>query len=74
MLYQFIVDYCNSHNISIYKFESEAGIGNGLVMKWKNKKANPSMETMEKISKYTGISMLKLFKIYESKNKEGTQC
>lgn len=50
-----IQEYCKKNHISIYSFEEKAGIGNGTIAKWST--SNPSLSSLEKISKITGISL-----------------
>lgn len=52
--------YCNERNLSIREFEKLCCIGNGVIGKWKRGKAEPSIKTLSKISKCTGISIDKL--------------
>lgn len=58
MFYQKVIDYCTKNNISVMAFEQKCGLGNGAVGKWKNG-GNPSLGTLEKISKATKISVNK---------------
>lgn len=54
MVYQNVVNYCNNNNITISAFEKMCGIGNGVIGAWKGEN-NPSISSLEKISKKTGI-------------------
>ena len=55
MVYNKVVEYCNKKNLSIMAFEQKCGIGNGTVAKWKEKKYEPSVPTLQKIVKATQI-------------------
>ena len=57
MLYDRVVEYCQDENITISEFEKRCKIGNGTVGKWKDGKTQPSIATLSKISKWTGISI-----------------
>lgn len=48
-------NYCKTAGITISRFEKMCGIGNGSVGKWRKKKCSPSISTLLKIQKSTGI-------------------
>lgn len=52
-----IYEYCNNAGLTISKFEKLCGIGNGSVGKWRLHGSNPSMNSLSKIEKTTGIPM-----------------
>lgn len=54
MFYQKILDYCKSQKISLSAFEKKCDIGNGTISRWANG-SNPSIESLTKIAKTTGI-------------------
>lgn len=54
MVYQNVVDYCNSNNITISAFEKMCGIGNGVIGAWKEEN-KPSLSSLGKIADKTGI-------------------
>ena len=57
MLYDRVSEYCIEEGITISEFEKRCKIGNGTVGKWKDDKTQPTMKTLLKISKCTGISI-----------------
>ena len=57
MLYETIQEYCNEEGITIAEFEKLCKIGNGTIGKWKDDKTQPTIKTLSKISKWTGISI-----------------
>lgn len=54
MVYEKIVKYCEEHNMSIMAFEQLCGLANGVVGKW-NGELNPSLASLNKIVKATGV-------------------
>lgn len=63
MVYRQIINYCKKNNLSIAGFEKLCGIGNGTVGRWNpelDEPSKPSLDTLEKISKVTGISVAEL--------------
>lgn len=54
MIYKKIIKYCKANNLSVSAFEKKCGIGNGTVGRWKDG-SKPSLDTLEKIEKATGI-------------------
>lgn len=59
MIYKKITGYCEKHNMSICAFERKCDIANGIVARWKDDKSLPSLSTLQKIEKATGIPMKK---------------
>lgn len=59
VIYKKIIKYCEENNISIATFEKKCNIGNGTIGKW-GKGSKPSLDTLEKISKATGITVSEL--------------
>ena len=55
MIFERVVAYCVKHDMSIAAFERMCDIGNGAIGKWK--KRRPSMESLLKIEKATGIPL-----------------
>lgn len=55
MIYDKIVSYCEEKGMSIMAFEKMCDLSNGTVGKWKDKKLNPSLESIRKIVKATEI-------------------
>ena len=47
--------YCKNAGISVSRFEKICGIGNGIVGKWRNRGSSPSISTLVKIEKATGV-------------------
>ncbi len=50
-----INEYCSNAGITISRFEKLCGIGNGSVGKWKKHDSMPSLSTLYKIERATGI-------------------
>ena len=61
-----VKELCRLKGISQGRMEKEIGISNGASSKWKN--SSPSMEVLEKLSKYFGVSVDYLM---TGKEKEG---
>ena len=61
MIYQKVIKYCEENNISVSALEKKCGIGNGVIRKWRYG-SKPSLDTLEKIEKVTGISVSELIK------------
>ena len=55
MIYENVVVLCKIHNISISKLEKEVGLGNGTIGKWG--KVSPTVESVEKVANYFGVSI-----------------
>ena len=55
MFYKNVVAYCKENGLSISGFEKLCGIGNGVIDDWKNGNRNPSVATLQKMEKATGI-------------------
>lgn len=47
--------YCTSQKLSIYRFEKMCNLSNGCVGKWYSGKVKPSLKSLAKIEKVTGI-------------------
>ena len=54
-LFDRVKQLCAANGISQAKLEKEIGISSGASYKWKN--SSPSMEVLEKLSKYFGVSV-----------------
>lgn len=52
-----IDEFCAEHKISQTRFEREAGISKGLISKWKNGKATPRIDSLQKAADRIGISV-----------------
>lgn len=61
MIYQRIIQYCEEHDTTVAELEKKCSIGNGTIGKWKSGKV-PSLKTLEKIEKATGITVAELIK------------
>ena len=48
-------EYCENAGITICRFEKICGIGNGTVGRWRKNSSKPSLTTLFKIEKATGI-------------------
>lgn len=55
MVFEQVESYCQNANISIAAFEKLCGIGNGAVGRWKSGRVSPSIATLTKMEKTTGI-------------------
>lgn len=55
MIIENILNYCEGERLSIKQFEEKCNLANGLVGKWKSGVAVPSMPTLNKIVKATGV-------------------
>lgn len=55
MFYERVAEYCKDKGISIMEFEKKCGIGNGTVGRWKNDNSKPTVQTLIKIVKTTGV-------------------
>lgn len=53
MVYEQVVRYCKKEGITIHEFEVRCEMSNGAVGKWK--KHTPSISSISKVIKYTGI-------------------
>ena len=54
MTYKKIKLYCETHGISIRRFEIMCGLGNGVVDDWKEE-SEPALKSLKKIATATGI-------------------
>ena len=54
-LFDRVKQLCISKGTSLSKMEKEIGISSGASYKWKN--SSPSMEVLEKMSRYFGVSV-----------------
>ncbi|MBO7341000.1 MAG: helix-turn-helix transcriptional regulator [Lachnospiraceae bacterium] len=69
MNYSKIMEYCQKNDISISTFEKMCGIGNGTVARWNpelEKPSMPSLDSLQKITRCTGIPMAELLTGVES--------
>lgn len=55
MLYERIKGLCESKGIPITKVESEVGLKNGAIGKWKN--STPSALNLKAVADYLGVSV-----------------
>ena len=53
MLYEKVKEYCEENNTSISALEKKCGIGNGTIRLWD--KSSPSLTTLLKLEKGTGV-------------------
>ena len=54
MTYKKIKLYCETHGISIRRFEIMCGLGNGVVDDWREE-SEPALKSLKKIATATGI-------------------
>ena len=59
MFYQEVEEYCSQNGMNISSFEKMCGLGNGTVRLWKDDKNIPKLDTIQKMSKATGIPVNK---------------
>lgn len=61
MVYEKVLEYCRKNNLTIRGFEQMCSIGNGVVSAWGKGEnpSNPSIRTLEKMAKKTGIAIEK---------------
>lgn len=55
MIFEKVKAYCERNDLSISSFGKKCSIGNGTVSRWENDDSRPSLMTLEKIEKGTGI-------------------
>ena len=63
MIYSKVIQYCSDNNLSLSAFEQLCKIGNGTIGRWNpelEKPSKPDLNTLEKISNATGISLAEL--------------
>jgi len=54
---------CSQKPVSIAKLERETGIGNGTISRWDT--SSPSVENVQKVAEYFGISIGELLAVNE---------
>ena len=59
MIYEKVLSYCEKEGMSIAAFEKKCAIGNGVVRAWKDNNSHPSVSTLQKMEKCTGIPIAK---------------
>lgn len=64
IIYENIKALCDKKGISIMELEKTAGVGNGVVGKWRE--AAPMLSTLEKVAKALNVPVTKLLKDYPS--------
>jgi transcriptional regulator with XRE-family HTH domain len=65
VVYRNVVYFAKKKQLSITKLEELAGLKNGTIGKWnpeKEKPANPSLDSLAKLSKALGVSINRLLK------------
>lgn len=60
-----IREYCEKKHIPISRFEEKCGLGNGMVSKWENGVCFPTIVSLIKIERGTGIKLRTWLKGYE---------
>ena len=58
MIYEKVTEYCKKNKITICEFERRCEIGNGTVSKWREDKSSPSVKTLSKIVRATGVELM----------------
>lgn len=59
MVYEKVYEYCEKNKISVMEFEQMCELSNGTVGKWASKNYDPSIKSLQKIVKATGIPVEK---------------
>lgn len=54
---------CSKKPVSIAKLERETGIGNGTISRWDT--SSPSVENVQKVAEYFGVSIGELLSVNE---------
>lgn len=62
-IYEAVNALCEKNGIKIHELEQTAGIGNGIVGKWRN--AQPTLASLEAVAKAFGIPVSELLKMRE---------
>lgn len=57
MIVQNINSYCANEKITVKEFERRCGLSNSLVHKWETGQANPTLKSLGKIVRVTGIAL-----------------
>ena len=65
MIYKNIVALCLSKNINIAKLEKEIGLGNGTIGRWKT--VSPTVENIQKVANYFGVTVDSLITAAEAR-------
>lgn len=60
MIYEKILQYCREKNISVKKLETETGLANGTIGKWKF--SNPTVANAKLVADYLGITVDELIR------------
>lgn len=68
MIYEKVLSYCEKEGMSIAAFEKKCAIGNGVVRAWKDNNSHPSVSTLQKMEKCTGIPIAKWLCLVYNKN------
>lgn len=55
MIYTNIINLCKARNISVSKLETETGLANGTVGKWR--KFSPTIDNMKKVAAFFGVTI-----------------
>ena len=55
MIYDNIAALCKEAGISISRLESETGIGNGTIGRWK--KSSPNVDNIKKVADFLGVTV-----------------
>ena len=58
MIYEKVTAYCRKNKITICEFERRCEIGNGTVSKWREDRSSPSVKTLSKIVRGTGVELM----------------
>ena len=66
MIVEKIREYCRKHNLSIREFEIQCGLSNGSVGKWEQGVCFPTIVSLIKIERGTGVKLRKWLEGYEN--------
>lgn len=58
MILERIEQWCKENKISVAALEKKCGLGNATINKWSN--SMPRVDTLQKVSEVTGISIAEL--------------
>ena len=60
MVFENIVNRCDSLGVSVYQLEKACELGNGTIGKWKN--ASPTVNKLKRVADYLGCTVDELLK------------
>lgn len=60
LLYENIISLCKARKISVARLEREIGVGNATIRNWKS--SSPSVDKVEAVADYFGVTVDSLLK------------